>query len=256
MKFKSLIVAKFTYLELYKSKILLNVVLLALGLLGISIVATEFTYGVPSRVAIDFGLGSTSLSSLAIAIFMGSNLLLKEMENRTLYMILSRSISRFEFLLGRVLGLLLILLLNIFILMSVTLCLYFYLGGAYSDLIIWNFIYTFLECSIVLLVVILFSMITNQTIAIINTITVLVAGHAIGSAQGMQFARDNSVVKFILKLGEYTLPNFEKINIKSFLVYKETLPTEYLLTGLAYGLVYLVLLLSVAILIFKRKSLD
>ena len=256
MKFKFLTVAKYTFLELYKSKILFNVVLLALGLLGVSIIATEFTYGVPSRVAIDFGLGSTSLSSMAIAIFMGSNLLLKEMESRTLYMILSRPISRFDFLFGRMLGLLLILLINITILMSVTLGLYFYLGGDFSNLIIWNFLYTFLECAILLLIVVIFSMITNQTIAIINTITVLIAGHAVSSVLEMKFTQGNKMISSIINSASYVIPNFDKINVKDFLIYKEDLSIRFLGGGLLYGVVYLSAVMAIAIYIFRKKSLD
>lgn len=251
-----LIVAKYTFLELYKSRILINVVLLGICLLLISFVASEFTYGVPSRVALDFGLGCTSLSGIAIAIFMGSNLLVKEIESRTLYMILSRPISRFEFLSGRVLGLLLILLINIFILMSITLSLYFFLDGQFNSLLIWNFIYTYLEASIVLLVVLFFSMITNQVISIINTITVLICGHAISGIEKLSFVQDSLIFKPLIIMGKYTLPNFSKFNIKNFLIYEETLPSDFLFGGLLYGVLYFCMLLMASMFIFNRKSLD
>jgi ABC-type transport system involved in multi-copper enzyme maturation permease subunit len=251
-----LTVAKYSFLELYKSRILINVLLLGIGLLVISFVASEFTYGVPSRVALDFGLGCTSISAIAIAIFMGSNLLVKEIENRTLYMILSRPISRFEFLSGKILGLLLILFINILILMTITLSLFFFLDGKYNSLLIWNFIYTYLESSIILLVVLFFSMITNQVIAIINTITVLICGHAISGIESATFVQDSLIIKPLLLIGKYTLPNFSKFNIKNFLLYKETLSSEFLIGGLLYGILYLVMLLMATVYIFKNKSLD
>ncbi|WP_127715240.1 ABC transporter permease [Halobacteriovorax sp. HLS] len=254
--FKVWVIARFTFLELYKSKILMNVLMLSLALLGVSYVATEFTYGVPSRVAIDFGLGVTTISSIAIAIFMGSSLLIKEVENRTLYMILSRPISRKEFLTGRVLGLLGILFVNILILMSVTLLLFFYLGGQYSNLLLWNFLFTYIESSIVLLVVILFSMVTNQAISIINTITVFICGHAISKVHDLSFTKNNEFIRFISNIGKYTLPDLSKLNIKNFLLYEKSLPDNYLSYGLLYGIFYCLMLLVVSMFIFDKKSFD
>ena len=91
---KSLIVAYYTFKEILKSKILLNVFFVGLGLMLVTYVATEFTFGVPERVAVDFGLGMLSLSSLAISLFLGVGLLSKEIESRTVYMIISRPVPR------------------------------------------------------------------------------------------------------------------------------------------------------------------
>ena len=60
-------------------------------------VATEFTYGVPEKIALDFGMGMMSLSSVAIAIFFGSVILAKDIETRTIYMVISRPLSRYSF---------------------------------------------------------------------------------------------------------------------------------------------------------------
>ena len=92
-------IAKYTFVEIYKGKILYNVLLIGIGLILLTYVASEFTYGVPSRVALDFGLGTLYLSSVGIALFLGATLISKELENRTVYMILSRPLKRSSFLL-------------------------------------------------------------------------------------------------------------------------------------------------------------
>src|SRR5690606_31306694 len=56
------------------------------------------------RVVHDVGLASISLFSVVIAIFLGSSLLYKEIERKTLYVILPKPIRRHEFLLGKYLG--------------------------------------------------------------------------------------------------------------------------------------------------------
>ena len=56
------------------------------------------------RVVTDLGLASISLFSVVVAIFLGSSLLYKEIERKTLYVILPKPIARFEFLLGKYFG--------------------------------------------------------------------------------------------------------------------------------------------------------
>ena len=125
----SLVVSKYTFLEIYKSKVMINVLFLGLALVVLSYVASEFTYGVPQKIALEFGLGIVTISSVAIAIFMGSTLLSSEISNRTAYLVLSRPISRQSFILGKFLGMGLILFIDIFILGLLTFILYATLGG-------------------------------------------------------------------------------------------------------------------------------
>ena len=121
-------IAKYTFREIIKSKILVNVLILGIVLLGATYVAFSFTYGEPARVALDFGLGMLTLSSVGIAIFIGVGLLSKEIESRTVYMIISRPVPRYAFITGKLLGLAGVLILNILLLTALTLSLYFLTG--------------------------------------------------------------------------------------------------------------------------------
>ena len=80
---KILFIAEATLKEVLKSKILINVFILGVVIAVSTFVASEFTYGVPSRVAIDIGLGTLALSASAISLFLGVNLIAKELESRT-----------------------------------------------------------------------------------------------------------------------------------------------------------------------------
>src|SRR5665648_280372 len=138
-------IAFYTFRELFKSKILLHVFFVGLGMMGITYVATEFTYGVPERVALDFGLGMLSISTIGISLFLGVGLLSKEIESRTVYMIISRPVPRFAFILGKVLGLVGIQILNVVILSAMTLISSWLLGGAITSLLIWAISFIFIE---------------------------------------------------------------------------------------------------------------
>lgn len=253
---QSLVVAKYTFLEIFKSKIILNVLFIGMALAIICYVASEFTYGVPQRVALDFGLGTLSLSSNIIAIFLGVTLIAKEIENRTVYMILSRPISRNSFLVGKLLGMMAIQALNLIILGVITLSFYFYSGGKFDSLIPWCFLFSFLESFLVLLLVVLFSLFCNPIMAVFNTIVLIVCGFFINEAQLSLHARMIPALNIFLKFYSWVFPNFYKLNLKEFLLYEQNIPLSYLLKNLSYGVLYSVFLLTLSSALFNRKNLD
>lgn len=253
---KTFIVSKYTFLEILKSKILINVVLLGFGLALVCYLASTFTYGVPQRVALDFGLGVISLSSVAMAIFMGVGLISKEIENRTVHMVLARPLSRFSFLLGRVLGMSGILALNILILGVMSLAIYKFMGGEFDPLIYWAFGFTVLEAFMVLLVVVLFSLLTNPILSVIFTICTFIAGHAISETALISFTKASVVLDLLMKFFSVIIPNFYKLNLKDYVLYQQTLPDGFLFGALFYGVIYSLFVILLSGFIFSRKSLD
>ena len=253
---KSLIVAKFTFLELIKSRILMNVVLLGAGLMVVCFIASEFTYGAVERVAIDFGLGTLSLSSVGIAIFLGVGLVSNEIKNRTAYMIVSRPISRSAFLIGKVLGMSGILALNITILGFMSISLYLFLGGEINEVIFFSLFFSFLESLLVLLIVIFFSLVTNKTMSVIYTMATFVLGHAISETKLISFAKNNFLFEVLLKIYGFIFPDLSKINIKDFVLYKIELDPKFLFGAMAYAFTYILFLCFLNSLIFERKNLD
>ncbi|MFP5457735.1 MAG: hypothetical protein ACLGG7_03295, partial [Bacteriovoracia bacterium] len=109
---RAFIVAKYTFRDLLRSKVLWNVAIVALVLAGITLAAAEFTFGVPSRVGIDIGLGFLAVSGYGLSFFAGVPLVKLEEESRTIYLIVSRPVSRSAFLVGKVAGVVAFLALN------------------------------------------------------------------------------------------------------------------------------------------------
>lgn len=250
------IVAHYTFKQLLKSKILYSTLIIGLGLVIVTIVATEFTYGVPERVALDFGLGMLSLSSLGIALFMGANLLSEEIDSRTVYMVISRPIPRWAFIVGKITGLLGVLTFNILILSAMTLLSSYLLGGELSTTIIFTIIFNLLEALLLLLVVVFFSLFTNPILAALVSIVFLVSGHAVKETQLTSFVKDNPLVGQLLDLYHLVLPAFYKLNLKDFVLYHQTIETSYLIQSFLYGVLYSCFLLVMIIYIFNRKNLN
>lgn len=253
---KVLIVAYFTFKEILKSKILLNVFFAGLGLMLITYVATEFTYGVPEKVALDFGMGMLSLSTMAISLFLGVTLLSKEIDSRTVYMVISRPVPRFAFILGKILGLLGIQAINVILLSLMTLMVVKLLGGPLSPLIFWTIGFTFLESILLLLVVVFVSLIANTILSTLLSVVILILGHAVKETQNINFVKRHPILEWSLDAYHFVLPGFYKLNLKDYLIYKTELPSPYLYSTLTYGILYSTFLLIIIIFIFSKKNLD
>ena len=93
-----------TFREAVRDRVLYGVLALACAVLCFTLAIAELSLHEQMRIVSDVGLASISLFSVIMAIFLGSSLLYKEIERKTLYVILPKPIRRAEFLLGKYFG--------------------------------------------------------------------------------------------------------------------------------------------------------
>jgi ABC-type transport system involved in multi-copper enzyme maturation permease subunit len=232
-------IALFTVKEILRSKILVGVIFLSFFIAFFSFLASEFTFGVPTRVALDLGIGGMSISNIAISLFFGVTLLTKEIDSRTIYLTLVHPVSRWEFLIGKALGLLIVIFINTLILSFIALSAFFILGGSLSSILVWTVCFSFLEASLLLVIVLFFSLITNSTISVLSGIGTYLVGQTISTIIPSYFVQKSPVLKMILGVAVKIIPDFDRFNIKQFLLYKQDLPVEYLVNTALYGVFYI-----------------
>ncbi len=248
-------VAYYTFKDLFKSRILMNSFFLGCFLVAICYVAKEFTYGTPGRIAIDFGLGALTLSSVGISIFLGVNLISSEVETKTIYMLISRPLTRVNFLIGKFMGFISILFLNIVILSIMSLITFQMYGGEINAMILWNVIFIFFESCLILFLVVLFTLNTNNTVSVISALVMYITGHAMDPRTIMYFVEGRPGLEKLVKFYHFVLPGFYKLNIKDFVLYKETLELDYLISTLGYSITYSLFLFFLILFVFNRKDL-
>lgn len=251
---KIYLIAKQTFAEIYESKVLLNVAFLGAFLFLVTFVVSEFSYGVANKVTLDIGLGSLSLSGVGIALFLGATLIPKEIASRTLYMVISRPVSRMTFLVGKLLGLAGILLVNVLVLFGILYSFYAALGGEFNYLIPWALFYIYLESLIVMLIVVFFSLISNNIIAVFITLTLFASGHAVESVRDTMAYKTNLLMKGFVDYYSYFLPNFTKLNIKTFVLYERFIETSYLGSAFLYGALWAFVFLGLSTLVISKKE--
>jgi Cu-processing system permease protein len=97
-------VAVNTFREAVRDRVLIGMLGVAIAVLLLTLALAELSLDQQRRIVLDIGLASISLSSVVMAVFLGSSLLYKEIERKTLYVILPKPIRRHEFLLGKYFG--------------------------------------------------------------------------------------------------------------------------------------------------------
>src|ERR1700746_2420051 len=107
-----LIVARNTFREAVRDRVLYNLVFFALLMIASAVVVGQISMDIEIVVMISLGLSAISLIGLLIAVFTGVGLVSKEIDKRTLHAVLGRPLQRWEFLLGKFAGLVLTLAVN------------------------------------------------------------------------------------------------------------------------------------------------
>lgn len=100
-----LLVARNTFREVTRDRMLAGVTLAGFALLAITQVATPLALGEGRRLTVDLSLSGISLLGLLVVLLVGTSLVAKEVERRTIYNLLARPISRSSYLVGKWLGL-------------------------------------------------------------------------------------------------------------------------------------------------------
>jgi ABC-type transport system involved in multi-copper enzyme maturation permease subunit len=115
-------VAVNTFREAVRDRVLYGVLGIATFVLLFTLVLAEVSLDQQRRIVLDVGLASISLFSVLVSVFLGSSLLYKEIERKTLYVILPKPIHRYEFLLGKYCGIVLTVAVFIALQGAVQLC--------------------------------------------------------------------------------------------------------------------------------------
>jgi ABC-type Na+ efflux pump permease subunit len=115
-----------TVTELTRLKVFYVLLVFALVLIGSSIFMAQFSFQQEFQILKDVSLGAISLFTSLLAIVATARLVPQDIEDRTLYTILAKPVPRFEYVLGRITGVLLLLAIST-LLMSAAFVLVLYL---------------------------------------------------------------------------------------------------------------------------------
>lgn len=207
------------------------------------------------KIFMDLGLAAIGILGVLVAIFVGTGLINKEIEKRTVLILIPKPISRAELIIGKHLGLLGVLAVLVIAMTAIYLALLSLSGINYplASLLISE-LYQFLELGLIVAVALMFGVFTSSILATLLTVGIYLMGHLSRDMLELGKLSENATIETITQSLYLVLPDLSRLNLKNEAVYG-LLPSSMTLLGhAAYAVVYTILLLAIAILIFSRRE--
>ncbi len=203
-----------------------------------------------TRVLLDFGLSLIELLGLAAAVYGSATIVLREMETKTIYLILTRPVSRPAYLLGRFAGLMAATAAAMLVMALLHLALLFAKGWAWTPLYLCAVAGSYLKVLVVAALTLFLALFSSSILtALVIALILWTLGHFLAEIRYM--IRWGAGVRLIAPLQalSYVVPDLQLLNLRDRLG-----GPQPLLAPLGYAVVYAGVWLSLAAARFSRKE--
>ncbi len=215
----------------------------------------EISVGTDGKIFLDLGLASTALLGAIVAVFVGTGLINKEIEKRTVLVLIPKPISRAELIIGKHLGLSAVLLVMITIMTLIYLGLLAWSKISYSlPSLLLAQLYLFLELVLLTAVAITFGVFTSSILATLLSFGIYLMGHVSGDLLKLGEITKNEQIAALTRTIYLVLPDLERFNLRNGAVHGLLPSSSVLLNTALYGMLYTITLLAIAIIIFSRRE--
>jgi ABC-type transport system involved in multi-copper enzyme maturation permease subunit len=252
-----LAIARNAFREAVRDRVLYNLVLFVLLLTAVAIFIGELSGGQERKIIVDLGLSAMLLFGVFIAIFVGVGLVYKEIERRTIYAIFSKPVGRGEFIIGKYLGLCLTLLVNVLVMgagLSIAL-MYVSRGLDPLALRIWPAVLLiYVELMILTGVALLFSSFSSPALSALLTFFVFIIGHFSADLKSLATTMGSTGARWLFRSLYYVLPNLANLSYITPAAHGQLPAATHVVGAILYALIYIVVILATATLIFRRRN--
>jgi ABC-type transport system involved in multi-copper enzyme maturation permease subunit len=240
--------------EARRNRVTMLVAIFALAMLLSTTLVLEVTVNTFDRVLTDVGLGAMSLMLVLLTIFLSSGLISREIERRTIFLMVSKPISRGSFLVGRLLG----NMLTVTVLQAAMAALFFMLMRFYNSPITTAHLAAvgmlWFELWVLSGVGFLMSSFSSQMVSAFVSVSVYFAGHLASDIYKLAGKSKSDAVQSLGKFVYYLLPDLSKLNYRPHATYNAAISGTELLTSAAYAMAFTGVLVSLAVVLFNRRD--
>ncbi|MCU0303338.1 MAG: ABC transporter permease [Thermoanaerobaculales bacterium] len=250
------VIALSTLREALRDKILYLFLGFAVLLLASSKLFGILTVGDQTKIIKDMGLAGIQLFLMLIAVMMSVLLISREIDSRTVYYILAKPVRRWQFLVGKYVGLLATVLVNLVLMSAILVVLVWLYGGGVDPRLLIATAMIGVEMAVLVAFATLFSVLTKPILGSIFTLSVFVVGHVSQDLWLLTRHLPESVGRTVVSALYYVVPNLERFNLKTEVVHGLPIPPEAIVWALVYGIFFTILVLTLACLRFGTRDLQ
>ncbi len=261
-------IIKITFLEGLRNKAIYGISLMAGLIMAFIVVISGMIMRDVGKVATDLALSTVTFASLMVLLFIGIGILAKDLEHKTIYLALSRAVPRSRYLLARFLGLGLLQAVIVMLLLIASLATLFWVKQVYVGyfgnvslvgVVVAHF-FILVQMWLLTAISILFSMIASTSfVTFILTIITWLIGSSTQEVKRLVETVDpvrvSAITKAVAKAAYYVFPNLALFDLKSVAAHGLEIDFLHLIVCLVYGFGYGAAVLTLAIMLFRRKEL-
>lgn len=260
-------VALNTFREAVRDRVFYNLLLFAVLLVGTSIIIGQLAAGQDVKIIKDLGLASAQIFGVGIAIFIGIQLVAREVERRSVHATLAKPVSRAAFVVGKYLGLLLTLLVNVAVMAAALFVVLFaywtltpsgvqavWTAPAMDPRLLLALGLIYVELAVVTAIALLFSTYSSALLSTTFTAAIWVAGHFVEDLRTIEQVGASGVTRWVAWSVSWVLPNLALFDIKAEVVHGVAIGSGQVAAAVAYGVAYSAAMLLLAMAIFQRRD--
>ena len=261
------LIAGAVFKESVRDRVPYAMVVFAVLLIGASYLIAQLTAGQDMKTIKDLGLAALSIFGLFIAVFIGIGLVSKEVEKKSVFGLLSKPISRTQFILGKYAGLVMTLAVNLGVMTVAYYAVLYYMdltalpavrlawpSPALDPRLLIAIGLIFAELMMVTALALFFSTYSSPLLATLLTLGLWVAGHFNADLRNFETVVDSPVAVAVARGLYYLLPNLAPFDVKAEVVYGMPISLRTVALTLVYAAVYITVLLTAASAIFRRRD--
>ena len=213
------------------------------------------TVGDETKIVKDIGLASMQFFSMLIAVMMSMLLVSREVDSRTVFNVLAKPVRRWQFLLGKYLGLVAIVAANLVFITGVLSVMVVIYERQFDPMLFFASFMTLLEMLVLAAFAILFAVLTKPILGSLMTLGVFVVGHMSADLWLLTKQLPGTLARNVIAVVYYIVPNLERFNFRAEVVHDLPIPMAAVSWAVVYALAFAGVVLFLANLRFRTKDL-
>jgi len=247
-------IAGITFKEAKRDRVLyLLFFFAAIGIVASRVLAI-LTVGDRIKIIKDVGLASISLFGVLMAILIGTGLVYKEIDKKTIFTLLAKPLHRSEFILGKFLGLALTLFVMTLAMSVIFLAIVYAHTLRIEGTLLVAVAYIYLELILITAVAVLFSSFSTPILSSLFALAFTLIGHLSWGLDLILKKMAPGAGRTLVRALYIVLPDLENFNFKTEVVHGLGIPPAIYLSSALYGLCYTAFILALAVLVFRRRD--
>jgi len=262
------IVAGGVFRDSIRERIAYGLVFFALLIMAASFLLAQLTAGQDVKIIKDLGLAASSVIGLFIAVFFGISLVTKEVERRSIYGLLSKPVTRSQFVVGKYLGLAVTLVVNVAVMAAALYLVLAYFewatpgkakeaweAAAIDPALIKAFALIAVELLVITAVALFLSTFSSPFLSVALTFAVYIIGHFGDDLKHLDNIVESKTLATVARGVYYVMPNLARLDVKSAVVHAVPVSVAHMFFSTLSPSLYVALFLTASALVFSRRDL-